>query len=89
MAALMLAVAGVAWAQDDGCTIGCEPPPPPGTPFVVSTNPADGATGVDRDANIRAKFSEKMLASSVVFQDSISGAGAFRLYRGNVTATQI
>ena len=78
MAALMLAVAGVAWAVDDTTP-----------PTVISTNPADGAASVDRDANIKARFSEKMLGSSVVFQDSIAGVGAFRLYTGNLTAAQI
>ena len=38
---------------------------PPGTPFVKSTNPASDGTGVDRDANVSAKFSEGMLSSTI------------------------
>ena len=53
MAALMLATAGIASAVG------------PGKPTVVSTSPADEATGVDRDANITAKFSEKMMRSTI------------------------
>ena len=51
MAALMLAVAGVAWAED--CT---------GTfsPCVVRTSPVDNKTGFDRDANIKAWFSKRI-----------------------------
>jgi hypothetical protein len=41
------------------------PPPPTGMPFVKSTNPTSNAPGVDRDANISAKFSEGMLASTI------------------------
>jgi len=88
MAALVLTVAGLAWAAD--CGRGCEnPPPDTTTPTIISTNPADGATGVDRDANIKAKFSEKMLADSVMMPRSVPSVGAFRLYRGNLTAAQI
>jgi hypothetical protein len=47
-----VALAGVAWAA-------------PGAPTVVSTVPADGATGVSTTANIKAKFSEAMKARSI------------------------
>ena len=73
MAALMLAVVGMAWAVDYNST----------PPTIISTNPADNATGVDVDANIKAKFSEKMMGSSV------KAVGAFRLYEGNLTAAQV
>ncbi len=36
-----------------------------GLPTVVRTFPADGATNVDRDTNIKAKFSEAMMKSSI------------------------
>jgi hypothetical protein len=47
-----VALAGAAWAES-------------GAPRVVSTVPPDGATGVDPDANIKAKFSEAMKARSI------------------------
>lgn len=75
MAALMLAMAGVAWAEGA--------PPCPDCPFdtwptVVKTTPADGATGFDRDANVTAKFSEAMLKRSI-------NRSTFRLYAGTYT----
>jgi hypothetical protein len=57
------------------------PDPPPGdSPTVISTFPTDGATNVDRDANIKAKFSEKMLKSTVNdgtvrVEQAVSGPG--------------
>ena len=54
MAALMLAVAGVAWAVDDTTP-----------PTVVSTTPADDETGFDRDASIKVKFSEAMMKDTI------------------------
>jgi hypothetical protein len=48
----MMALAGVAWAAE-------------GAPTVMRTVPDDGATGVDIDANIKAKFSEAMKARSI------------------------
>ncbi len=71
MAALMLAVAGMAWAEDDTTP-----------PEVIRTTPIDGRTGFDRDANIKAKFSEKIRAYSF-------GFAIFRLYRGNFTYADI
>jgi len=61
MAVAMLAVAGVAWAEDNRGA-GCEPPPLPDTPEVISTNPLTDATGVDRGANIKARSSKAMKA---------------------------
>lgn len=55
---------------------------PPITPTVVSTSPTDGATNVDRDANIKATFSEKMLKSSVSGQ-------TVNLYEGNQTYSDL
>jgi len=58
----------------------CDPPGlthPPG-PTVISTVPTDGATNVDRDANIKAKFSEKMKKSSI-------NRGTVQLYIGHRT----
>jgi hypothetical protein len=56
MAALMLALAGTAWATGGGGG---------GAPTVVRTVPADGATNVPLDANIKVKFSEAMKAKSI------------------------
>lgn len=44
---------------------GGNPTQPPGSPTVIKTVPTDGATNVDRDNNIKAKFSEKMLKSTL------------------------
>jgi hypothetical protein len=55
------------------------PPPPPGDiPTVIKTLPADNATNVDRDANIKAKLSEKMLKTTV-------NKNTVRLYEENLT----
>lgn len=43
----------------------CPSCPPTPTPLVVRTSPANEATGVDRDANVRAKFSEKMEKATI------------------------
>jgi hypothetical protein len=65
--ALALMVAGgVAWAA-------------PGAPSVVSTVPPNGATLVDRSANIKAKFSEAMKARSI-------NTTTFYLLQGHFTA---
>jgi hypothetical protein len=48
-------------------------PDAPDAPSVLSTNPADGATGVDRDGNVTAVFTEGMLGSSI-------NGDTFRLY---------
>jgi hypothetical protein len=48
----MMALAGTAWATG-------------GAPTVVSTVLANGATNVDVNANIKAKFSEAMKARSI------------------------
>jgi len=48
-------------------------PDAPDEPAVLSTNPADGATGVDPDANVTAVFTEGMLESSI-------NGNTFRLY---------
>ena len=53
-------------------------PDAPDAPAVLSTNPADGATGVDRDANVTAVFTEGMLGSSI-------NGDTFRLYVGTYT----
>lgn len=66
VAAQLVTLSTPSWAGDECSPSICGiPTPPPGTPTVVSTKPADGATNVDRDANIKVKFSEKMLKSSV------------------------
>ena len=51
-------------------------------PKVIRTTPIDGKTGFDRDAKIRAKFSEKIQMGSFGFH-------IFRLYRGNFTYDDI
>jgi hypothetical protein len=53
-------------------------PDVPDAPAVLSANPADGATGVDRDANITVMFTERMLGSSI-------NGDTFRLYAGTYT----
>jgi hypothetical protein len=53
-----------------------------GAPTIRSTVPADNAINVDRNANIRARFSETMLRSS------ISG-DTVQLYRGNFDAADL
>jgi hypothetical protein len=54
-------------------------PDTPDAPGVLSTTPADGATGVDRDADITVMlFTEKMLGSSI-------NGDTFRLYEGTYT----
>jgi Big-like domain-containing protein len=50
----------------------------PGTPCVVSIIPADNATDINPDANIMAKFSEAVKATSI-------NANCFRPYQGNFT----
>jgi hypothetical protein len=47
-----VALAGVAWAEDDGGS---------GAPRVVRIVPPDGATGVSPDADIKAKFSDSIV----------------------------
>jgi Bacterial Ig-like domain len=71
IAVALLTVAGLARAQ--ACETVCEQLFS-GAPFLSSTNPADNVHGVDPDANIKAKFSEKMLKSSINGQ-------TFRLYK--------
>jgi hypothetical protein len=66
------------YPQCDSPDPGTGTPPPPDLPTVVSTFPKDGATNIDRDTNIKAEFSEKMMKSSV-------NRAAFRLYKGNLT----
>jgi hypothetical protein len=53
-------------------------PDAPDEPAVLSTNPADSATGVDPDANITVTFTEKMLGRSI-------NGDTFRLYEGTYT----
>ena len=53
-------------------------PDAPDAPVVISTNPADGATRVDPDANITVTFPEKMLSSTI-------NGDTFRLYVGTYT----
>ena len=67
---------------DVGCNPDEEPPPPPGTPTVVKTTPADGRMGFDRDASIKARFSEKMKKSTV-------NRATFHIYWGNFTCEQV
>lgn len=43
----------------------CPVCPPTPMPLVAKTNPANEQTGVDRDANIRARFLEKMDKSTI------------------------
>jgi hypothetical protein len=66
MALALLLGAGMAWAA-------------PGAPTVVSTVPPDGATFVDRNANIKAKFSEPMKERSI-------NTSTFYLLQGHFTA---
>jgi hypothetical protein len=47
---------------------------------VVSTVPPDGSTGVDPNANIKAKFSEAMKASTT---------NTFNLYPGHLPYEQL
>ena len=68
----------VSYAATESQAQDCPSCPPTPSPFVTSTVPADGQTGVDRDANIKAKFSEKMLKSSV-------NGETVNLYEGNLT----
>ncbi len=86
MAALMLAMAGVALAADPN-PLGCDnpgnsQPPGGGAPFVRSTNPLSDAGGVGLDVNIKAKFSETML------KGTINGL-TVRLYEGNLTSAEL
>jgi hypothetical protein len=53
-----------------------------GAPRVVSTVPSNGATGVDPNANIKAKFSEAMKARSI-------NTTTFYLLAGHFTAAQL
>jgi Big-like domain-containing protein len=69
MALALLLAGGMAWAA-------------PGAPTVVSTVPPNGATGVDPDANIKAKFSEAMKARSI-------NTNTFNLYQGHLTYEQL
>lgn len=78
----MLALAGMAWAQGGG---GGDNPGVPGgdttAPRVVKVVPANNTTGFDRDANIKARFSERMRAASIEYN--------FDVYRGNLTYSQL
>ena len=69
MAVALVLGAGMAWAA-------------PGPPTVVSTVPPNGATGVDPNANIKAKFSEAMKARSI-------NETTFKLYQGHLTYDQL
>jgi hypothetical protein len=69
MAVMMVALAGVAWAA-------------PGAPTVVRTVPAADSTNVDITANIKAKFSEAMKASTI-------NTNTFYLLPGHLTYEQI
>lgn len=69
VAMLLAQFAFAAYADAQDCPT-CPPAPcsfcpPAPTPLVVKTNPANEQTGVDRDANIRAKFLEKMDKSTI------------------------
>ena len=64
MAVALVLGAGMAWAA-------------PGPPTVVSTVPPNGATFVDPNANIKAKFSEAMKARSI-------NTSTFYLYQGHL-----
>ena len=57
-------------------------PDAPDAPAVLSANPADDATGVDRDANITVMFTEGMLGSSI-------NGDTFRLYAGTYTDKEL
>jgi hypothetical protein len=50
----------------------------PGAPTVVRIVPPNGATDVDPDANIKAKFSETMKATTI-------NTTTFNLYQGHLT----
>ena len=69
MAVALVLGAGMAWAA-------------PGPPTVVSTVPPNGATGVDPNANIKAKFSEAMMERSI-------NTTTFYLLPGHFTAEQL
>lgn len=86
MLVALLALGGVAWAQttefppsNPECNPDEPPPPPPPddttAPAMSRTVPASGATGVDRDKNVRVFFSEGMDPAT------INGA-TINLYRG-------
>jgi hypothetical protein len=66
MALALVLAGGIAWAA-------------PGAPTVVSTVPPDGATSVDRNANIKATFSEAMKERSI-------NTSTFYLLQGHFSA---
>src|SRR5919112_3310022 len=69
---LLLATIGLALMVAGGVALAA-----PGPPTVVSTVPPNGATFVDANANIKAKFSEAMKARSI-------NTSTFYLYQGHL-----
>lgn len=65
---------GVARPQGEACESGAYELARRG-PTVVGTAPADGSMGVERGANLRARFSQRMDGKTI-------GARTFRLYEG-------
>ena len=74
MAVALVLGAGMAWAA-------------PGPPTVVSTVPPNGATGVDPNANIKAKFSEAMMERSINTTTFYLLPGHFTYEQLNCTAS--
>ena len=70
---LLLATIALALIVAGGVALAAE-----GAPRVVSTVPPNGATGVDPNANIKAKFSEAMKARSI-------NTSTYYLYQGHLT----
>lgn len=56
----VLMVYGSSASAKEACDPECQPPPSDLPPTVTKTKPANHATGVDRDANISASFSQGM-----------------------------
>jgi len=81
MAALLLAVAGRLGLRTATPQTAL-PPGPAGAPYVLVETPEDGTMGVDRDANIKAKFSERMRARTI-------NRWTFLLYEGNISYVDI
>lgn len=74
---LLLATIALALMVAGGVALAAE-----GAPRVVSTVPPNGATSVDPDANIKAKFSEAMKASTI-------NTSTFYLLPGHFPAAQL
>ena len=78
MALALVLAAGMAWAAPGPPTVVSTVPPTP----AVTTPPTPPPTGVDIDANIKAKFSEAMKARSI-------NTSTFYLLPGHFTYEQL